>query len=200
MQFTDAKSSTLEEVYSKLLAESFCSLQRGSILVNANGVILRCNDFARTLLAKTRQLRINAERLEFSDLKLQREFSKAQLQLQNKTNPTQQLILRREHEFLRPIHLEIRQTDTQGNNLFFIIATDLESKFQINLRKANILFRLTQKETAVLEKLAGPQTEPKISAALNITQNTLRTHRKNIYAKLNINSRVELAMMITTLS
>lgn len=202
MQFISTTPHSLEEVYSKLLADSFTALRRGTVLVNANGVILRCNDQARKQLANTQQLKIASERLEFADLNLQREFGKAQAQLRihHQPNLTQELILRRDEEFLRPLHLEIQRADVRDDDLYFILITDLEISFKINLQKASNLFRLTERESTVLEKLAGTLTEPQIAADLSITQNTLRTHRKNIYAKLNISSRVELAMLLSALT
>lgn len=202
MQFINTTPFSLDELYSKLLADGFTALRRGTVLVNANGVILRCNDQARSLLANTQQLRINSERLEFADLNLQREFGRAQAQLRIHHHPhfTQELVLRRDEEFLRPLHLEIRRAEVKDDDLYFILITDLEISFKINLHKASSLFRLTERESTVLKKLAGTLTEPQIAAELSITQNTLRSHRKNIYAKLNINSRVELALLLSALT
>lgn len=41
-------------------------------------------------------------------------------------------------------------------------------------------------------------TEEALAAALKISVNTLKTHMRNMYRKLNINSRAEMAVMATT--
>ena len=112
----------------------------------------------------------------------------------------QELIIRRDNEFRRPIHIDIRLVDNSLGDLFYLFLTDLENEFQFNIQKAAALFRLTDKEAIVLEQLAGKKTEPQIAADLEITQNTLRTHRKNIYAKVNVGNRVELAMLLSSLT
>lgn len=52
--------------------------------------------------------------------------------------------------------------------------------------------QLTNREVEVVEQLLKGYTYKVISQQLYISENTLKTHVKNIYSKLNINSRVEL--------
>lgn len=51
---------------------------------------------------------------------------------------------------------------------------------------------LTQKERALYEAYIAGQTTKDIMAALNIKENTLKFHNKNLYSKLGISSRKEL--------
>ncbi|SDR35435.1 LuxR C-terminal-related transcriptional regulator [Pseudovibrio sp. Tun.PSC04-5.I4] len=197
----DVVSRSLDETCNKLLAECLDRLHKGAALIQADSTILRCNAFAEKLFARTPQIKINAGKLEFTDLSHHRDFQNAQ-SLATATidlDVKQELIIRRDDAFLRPIHIDIRLIDTDTEDLFFLFITDMEFQLQINIQKATTLFRLTDKETVVLEQLSGTKTEPQIAADMDITTNTLRTHRKNIYAKLNVGSRVELAMLLSVL-
>ncbi|AEV38823.1 hypothetical protein PSE_4321 [Pseudovibrio sp. FO-BEG1] len=191
----------VDQAFCSYLADSLDRLQKGVAIIQGNGTILRSNEFAKRLFEQTPQIKISTGRLEFTDPSHQREFQNAQ-SLATATidlDVQQELVLRRDEAFLRPIHIDIRLVDTDYEDLFFLFITDLEIQQQINIQKATALFRLTDKEAIVLEQLSGTQTEPQIAADLDITKNTLRTHRKNIYAKLNVSSRVELAMLLSIL-
>ncbi|QUS54916.1 helix-turn-helix transcriptional regulator [Pseudovibrio brasiliensis] len=191
----------VDQAFCSYLADSLDRLQKGVAIIQGNGTILRSNEFAKHLFEQTPQIKISTGRLEFTDPSHQREFQNAQ-SLATATidlDVQQELVLRRDEAFLRPIHIDIRLVDTDYEDLFFLFITDLEIQQQINIQKATALFRLTDKEAIVLEQLSGTQTEPQIAADLDITKNTLRTHRKNIYAKLNVSSRVELAMLLSIL-
>ena len=191
----------VDQAFCKCLADSLDYLQKGVAIIQGNGTILQSNKFAKRLFTQTPQIKISTGKLEFTDPGHQREFQNAQ-SLATATidlDVQQEIVLRRDEAFLRPIHIDIRLVDTEFDDLFFLFITDLEIQQQINIQKATALFRLTDKEAIVLEQLSGTQTEPQIAADLDITKNTLRTHRKNIYAKLNVSSRVELAMLLAIL-
>ncbi len=191
----------VDQAFCKFLAASLDRLQKGVAIVQGNGTILKYNKFAKRFFKQTPHIKVGSGKLEFTDPGHQREFQNAQSLATATNDPDvqQELVLRRDEAFLRPIHIEIRPVDTEFDDLFFLFVTDLEIHQKINIQKAAALFRLTDKEAIVLEQLSGTQTEPLIAADLDITKNTLRTHRKNIYAKLNVNSRVELAMLLSIL-
>jgi LuxR family maltose regulon positive regulatory protein len=48
---------------------------------------------------------------------------------------------------------------------------------------------LTERELDVLRMLAGDLDGPSIARRLVVSLNTVRTHTKNIYAKLGVNNR-----------
>ncbi|MDH5394413.1 MAG: response regulator transcription factor [Gammaproteobacteria bacterium] len=52
--------------------------------------------------------------------------------------------------------------------------------------------RLTKRETEVLKEIAKGSSTKKTAAALNVSFNTVASHIKSIYAKLNISSRAEV--------
>lgn len=62
--------------------------------------------------------------------------------------------------------------------------------------KLRLAFRLTAREASVAAELAMPaRAEEEVAARLGISINTLRTHRKIVYAKLGITSRAGLATL-----
>lgn len=56
---------------------------------------------------------------------------------------------------------------------------------------------LSNQERRLIDRLAQGQSEATISAALKISDNTLRYHRKNAYSKLQITSKAELAILVS---
>ena len=57
-------------------------------------------------------------------------------------------------------------------------------------------YRLSARETEVMEHIARGDTVPRIAAKLEVSENTVRTHAKRIYAKLDIHSKQELGDLI----
>ena len=51
---------------------------------------------------------------------------------------------------------------------------------------------LTEREIEVLKKLREGRSAPYIASDLEITENTVRFHCKNIYAKLKVHNRQDL--------
>lgn len=66
------------------------------------------------------------------------------------------------------------------------IARIVMSSFQKNLNTP-----LTKRETEILKRIAAGQTKIQIAAELFIDENTVRSHVKNIYIKLDVNSKSE---------
>ena len=57
-------------------------------------------------------------------------------------------------------------------------------------------FRLSARETEVMEHIARGDTVPRIASEIEVSENTVRTHAKRIYAKLGIHSKQELGDLI----
>ncbi|HBK53503.1 MAG TPA: helix-turn-helix transcriptional regulator, partial [Syntrophomonas wolfei] len=51
---------------------------------------------------------------------------------------------------------------------------------------------LTEREQEVLRLILGGKTNKAIAAELFISENTVKTHVKNIYSKYNVSSRAEI--------
>lgn len=62
--------------------------------------------------------------------------------------------------------------------------------------KVASLLDLTRSEARVAELLASGRSERAIAATLSVSLNTVKTHRKRIYAKLGVTSRLELVATV----
>ncbi|WP_097738789.1 response regulator transcription factor [Escherichia coli] len=58
----------------------------------------------------------------------------------------------------------------------------------------NPLWLLTSRELDVLHDLSQGKTNKKIAISLNMSEQTVKSHMRNILRKLNVNSRLEAAM------
>ena len=61
-----------------------------------------------------------------------------------------------------------------------------------------LAFRLSDRETEVMELIARGNTVARIAEQLVVSENTIRTHSKRIYAKLDIHKKQELVDLLET--
>ena len=61
-------------------------------------------------------------------------------------------------------------------------------------------YRLSAREAEVMELIARGNTVARIAEQLIVSENTIRTHSKRIYAKLDIHKRQELVDLIESFS
>lgn len=54
---------------------------------------------------------------------------------------------------------------------------------------------LTSQQERVLSYLADGRTEPQIAEAMKISRNTVKSHKKAIYARLRVRTKVEAVAM-----
>ncbi len=80
----------------------------------------------------------------------------------------------------------IKDVCNGGGVMSINIARIVMHSFQKNLDSP-----LTKRETEVLTRIASGQTKIQIANELFIDQNTVRSHVKNIYIKLDVNSKSE---------
>ncbi|WP_421945625.1 response regulator [Pedobacter sp.] len=80
----------------------------------------------------------------------------------------------------------IREVSTGGGAMSTNVARIVMHSFQKNLNSP-----LTKRETEILDRIANGQTKPQIAKELFIDQETVRSHVKNIYIKLDVNSKSE---------
>ena len=57
-------------------------------------------------------------------------------------------------------------------------------------------YHLTERETDVFRLLASGYSRPFIQKSLFLSEGTIKTHTRNIYAKLMINNRDELLVLV----
>jgi DNA-binding CsgD family transcriptional regulator len=80
-------------------------------------------------------------------------------------------------------------------------SSDPESAGQGYLLQAELLrFNLTRQESRVALLVGQQMANSDICCSLNITNNTVRTHLKNIYRKLEVSSREELVKKLASLA
>jgi DNA-binding NarL/FixJ family response regulator len=80
----------------------------------------------------------------------------------------------------------VREVNTGGGAMSTNVARIVMHSFQKNLNSP-----LTKRETEILDRIANGQTKPQIANDLFIDQETVRSHVKNIYIKLDVNSKAE---------
>lgn len=72
------------------------------------------------------------------------------------------------------------------------VASDLENTCRLISKE----LRLTPRESDVLELLAKGKTRSEIAETLFVSQNTVKTHTRNLYSKLDVSSHKELMKFI----
>ncbi|GAB3427077.1 response regulator [Niabella aquatica] len=80
----------------------------------------------------------------------------------------------------------IKEVAAGGGAMSAGIALQVMKHFQKNINSP-----LTRRETEILECIAAGKSRTKIAAALFIDKETVKSHIKNIYHKLDVNSRDE---------
>lgn len=79
------------------------------------------------------------------------------------------------------------------NHTYLMAYSIMEEKQQKNIiSTANIVDSLTDREKDVLRLILSGKTNKAIAAELFISENTVKTHVKNIYSKYNVSSRAEI--------
>jgi DNA-binding NarL/FixJ family response regulator len=78
----------------------------------------------------------------------------------------------------------VREVSTGGGAMSTNVARIVMHSFQKNLDSP-----LTKRETEILERIANGLTKSQIANDLFIDQETVRSHVKNIYIKLDVNSK-----------
>ncbi|WP_027400554.1 LuxR family transcriptional regulator [Anaerovorax odorimutans] len=87
------------------------------------------------------------------------------------------------------------------NHNFFIFFTSLSHpKQETVLESNNISDNLTEREKEIIEGVLKGYTYKKIASDLYISENTIKTHTKNIYRKLNISSKYQLIQLFNNIT
>jgi len=75
----------------------------------------------------------------------------------------------------------------------------LPVSLNIQLVNANVNTPLTQKEYEILEGLCEGKTNQQLADSLFVSVNTVKTHIKNIYEKMNTSTRTETVSFVHSL-
>ncbi|WP_029059009.1 helix-turn-helix transcriptional regulator [Stappia stellulata] len=181
---------------------------RAAFVLDRMARVTAQNDFARQL-RETKNLFTpcdrTGDRLEFVNPIAQRAFSGALFAVLDPTGGTKQALDMTLATATRPLLAELHPvalpsaTPCPPATCAILILTHLDMVPAALGARLRMVFSLTQRETAVAASLASPRTETEIAEGLNISANTLRTHRKTIYAKLGVASRAEFAALMARL-
>lgn len=96
---------------------------------------------------------------------------------------------------LPPLHK--RLTDIIKNHAYLTVLSEIQSETQSDIvEEFNILEMLTERESEIANLLLKGKTYRMIAGDLNISENTVKTHVKNIYSKVGVQSRSELMSLL----
>jgi len=90
----------------------------------------------------------------------------------------------------------VKKVNTQGKYANFtqkILSAGTKGSAEITKRErsSNLVEPLSEREAEILGLLQSDLSAPEIAAKIHVSVSTLRTHIKNIYAKLEVHSRFE---------
>jgi DNA-binding NarL/FixJ family response regulator len=97
---------------------------------------------------------------------------------------------------IRTVHDGQVWADSQ--NLHFVLEFLTRLKPLRQLKQGGGISRLTPREAEVVQLLAEGMSTKEISLKLQLTEHTVRNYLSNVYDKLGVSSRVELALYAVT--
>ena len=96
---------------------------------------------------------------------------------------------------LPPLHM--RLTDLLKNHIYLTVIAEMSPPEQTRLIcELNITEKLTGRESEIAALLIKGMTYRMIASELNVSENTIKTHVKNIYSKAGVQSRTELMNLL----
>ncbi|NRG17787.1 helix-turn-helix transcriptional regulator [Rhizobiales bacterium] len=173
--------------------------ERAAFVVDSEARLIEANEHAGRLLECGADVRLRGSFIEFAEKNRQHSFSDTLTELHDRsTGSRREFIIERPSTGRRPIHVEIQKIS--GVDHFLIIAVDLNDTSIGPMARLRQVFDLTSREADIARLMATPLTEAEIALSLGISTNTLRSHRKTIYAKLNVANRVDLTLLLHRLA
>ncbi|MEP3280419.1 MAG: helix-turn-helix transcriptional regulator [Stappiaceae bacterium] len=180
---------------------------KAAFVLNTKAKIVACNTRAQSMLSERDTLEASRNMLQIRNDGASRRLHDALMQCHGPNDlATSPIEFAFHSDKGRPLHFEIVPfADRHGSwsgftdPLVLVTITDLRADLSSKAKRLGELFDLTGRELAVAGILAASADEHVASATLDISINTLRTHRKKIYSKLNLTNRAELAALIARL-
>lgn len=197
-----AVNTTIETLLNSLERQ-----HKAAFVLNTRAKIVACNSQAQSMLNDADTLDVSRGILQVRNDKAGRRLHNALMHCHGPNDLVGSPIEFAIHSNQgRPLHFEIAPfADRNGSwsgftdPLVLVTITDLRADLSSKAKRLGELFDLTGRELAVAGILAASADEQVASATLDISINTLRTHRKKIYSKLNLTNRAELAALIARL-
>ncbi|WP_306030428.1 PAS and helix-turn-helix domain-containing protein [Stappia sp. MMSF_3263] len=185
---------------------------RAAFIIDPQARIIAANTAAEKLTRMSSGLPATDEpagrRLEFTNPQAQQAFASAWRQLHSGTGEPVAFAIPAGCGPAHPVYAELQRVPGEGKEgeraaqpSLLLVLTLLDPALPdariASLRdRLRLAFRLTTREASVAAELAMPaRAEEEVAARLGISTNTLRTHRKAVYAKLGVTSRAGLATL-----
>jgi DNA-binding CsgD family transcriptional regulator len=202
-QYALLKRSELErEVY----GEALNRLTIGTILLDRHGRILEANAVAKNILHRNKAIHIRNDQLRISNARSQAEFQqliKDALRCRESRNPEPFVnILQTAASEEGSLSLLIRAIPVAGwyesdsSPSVIIYLGDLRQQPLASEEAVAQLFGLTQSEALVATLLANGYSLAEAAEKLQLTENSVRTYSKKIYAKTGIRRQAELVRVV----
>jgi DNA-binding NarL/FixJ family response regulator len=81
-----------------------------------------------------------------------------------------------------------------------VVLTNLRRAFRINPQLLQELLKVSAAEAKLVAALASGETLNDIAARTGVTQNTVRSQIKSVFAKLEVSSQLELIRIVDALA
>lgn len=186
------------DVYESTLA----AMHIGSIIFDQTGKVLRVDRIAHAILDELDTISIVEDRIRIQSKERSLQFSRICEELRENTTDVRGMnIPRREGSELRllvrrlPEHFEYSRRQNATFTLF--IADSTCTPAAISGKLIAEIFGLTKSESAVAAILASGAPVSDITATLHLTESTVRSYIKQIYAKMGINRQAELIAIVS---
>jgi DNA-binding CsgD family transcriptional regulator/PAS domain-containing protein len=192
------------ELEKEIYEEALNRLTIGAIILNKRGGIIEINQAARNIAEQNDILSFTDSGISFSKSRYREEFSRIHKEASSWRDSA------------RPYVAAMRVDAAAGDNLGLLVRSapvspwyqndaspsvivylsDLDQQRTAPERFVSLLLGLTPVEALLAMALANGLTLSEAAIQLNITENTVRTYSKKIYAKLGINRQAELVRLI----
>jgi len=91
------------------------------------------------------------------------------------------------------IHIFFNDDRKTNNKIQYVIIMQYCDEGQIT---ADYKFKFTKREADIIDSLIQGKNNTQLAEALNISENTIKTHIKSIYKKTGANNRTELTYVL----
>jgi DNA-binding CsgD family transcriptional regulator len=79
-----------------------------------------------------------------------------------------------------------------------VYIVDLENQKAVSIRRLSVLYALTEAEADICRQMVGGQSAAEIAKARDVTEETVRTQFKAVYAKTGVRRRADLVRLALT--
>lgn len=192
--FATLKRSRIER---DIYESSIAGMHVGSLIFDQSGGVLRIDRVAQAILATDKSLTIDNDRIHIRNKEKAGEFSRICSQLLDSENDARGMLIPRPGKpelrlLIRRMPEQFDYFRRQNVALMMFIADPSGTHIDIPKQLIGELFGLTKSESAVASLLVDGAAITDITTALHLTENTVRSYIKQIYAKVGVNRQAEL--------